>query len=109
MFDHKKRSLRRYDPDQVLRVEASGLLSARHTGSPFNFQEQYTAAKAACQDKNLLGFFTPEVYKSIANTALGEDIFWIGWILLQFLAEIVDIEADIMWLIPVLVTPHLGK
>jgi hypothetical protein len=51
MVGYKKRSLRRYDPDQVLRVEAPGLLSARYTGSPFNFQEQYTAAKAACQDK----------------------------------------------------------
>jgi len=35
MVGYKLKSLRRYDPDQVLRVEALGLLSARYTGSPF--------------------------------------------------------------------------
>jgi hypothetical protein len=41
MVDRNELSLRRYDPDQVLRVEAAGLLSARHAGSPFNFRKVY--------------------------------------------------------------------
>jgi hypothetical protein len=42
-------SLRRYDPDQVLRVEAPGLLSARTTRSPLVCLNEYTAAVTACQ------------------------------------------------------------
>lgn len=58
MVVYKLKSLRRYDPDQVLRVEALGLLSAWNTGSPFNCLSEYTAAQAACQDKNRYSVFS---------------------------------------------------
>ena len=110
MVGCNERSLRRYDPDQVLRVEAPGLLSARHTGSPFNFQNEYTAVKVACQDKKtLFGFLAPEVHEAIADAALGKNVFGVGRILFQFLAEIVDIESNVMRFIPVLIAPDFGK
>jgi hypothetical protein len=49
----RKISLRRHDPDQVLRVEALSLLSARNTGSPFIYKNEYTAVLVTCQVKFL--------------------------------------------------------
>jgi len=101
-------SLRRYDPDQVLRVEAHGLLSARNTGSPFNCQNEYTAEITACQDNNsLFGLFAAEVDETITNAAFGQNVLWIGRILFQFLTEIVNIQTDIVRFITVFVPPDL--
>jgi hypothetical protein len=87
MIGRNKLSLRRYNPDQVLRVEAPGLLSARHTGSPFNYRNEYTAAEAACQDKiSLFGLVAPEIHEAITYASLREDIFRVGRVFLQFLA-----------------------
>ena len=110
MAGDTRMSLRRYDPDQVLRVEAHGLLSARNTGSPFNCRKEYTAVVTACQDNNVLfDLFTAEVDETISDAALGQYVPGIGRILFKFLAEIVNIQPDIMRLIPVLVPPDFGK
>jgi hypothetical protein len=46
-------SLRRHDPDQVLRVERETLLSARKTDSPFDCcRKEYKRMDTHCQVKN---------------------------------------------------------
>lgn len=50
-----------------------------------------------------------EVHKAITDPSFSEDINGIGRIFLKFLAEIIDIETNIMRFIPVLIAPYLGK
>lgn len=43
-------SLRRYDPDQVMRVEDSSSSSQPEKRAPRSFRFQYTAEQKACQE-----------------------------------------------------------
>src|SRR5664280_1664977 len=109
ILDHKK-----HPSAGMIRIRFCGsrLLASSQPGTraPRSiFQNSIRRLKPPVKTKKLPGFFTPEVHEAITNAALGQDVFGVGWILLQFLAEIVDIKPYIMWLVPILIAPDLGK
>jgi len=56
-----------------------------------------------------LGFIPLEIDEAVANTSFSEDIFRVGGIFLNLLAQVVDIQPDIMGFVPIFVSPHLGQ
>src|SRR5215217_1300011 len=58
---------------------------------------------------NLLFLLSLVIYKAVANAALRKNIFRIGRILFQFLAQIINIETYIMRLIAIFVSPYFDQ
>ncbi len=56
-----------------------------------------------------LFLLSPEVYKSVPYPAFGQDVFRVGRVLLQLLAQVVDVQTDIVRLVAVLITPHFRQ
>src|SRR6185436_10610257 len=56
-----------------------------------------------------LCFLSLVIHKAIANTALCENIFRVGGVLLQFLAEVINIETYVMRFVAVFVAPDLDE
>ena len=59
--------------------------------------------------QGLFRFFPPEIDETIADAALGEDIFGVGWVFFQLLAQIIDVKPHVMRLVAIFVSPDLGK
>src|ERR671930_664099 len=55
------------------------------------------------------GAFGPVIHEPVANAALIQDIAWVRGICFQFLAQIRDIEPQVLVLVAVLVPPHFGQ
>ncbi len=53
--------------------------------------------------------FTPKIDKTVSNTPLSQNIAWIGGVLFNFLSQIINIQADVMGLILILITPNLAE
>ncbi len=51
----------------------------------------------------------PEINKTISQASFCQDIYWIGWILLDFLAQVIYIQAYVMRLIAIFISPNIGQ
>ena len=47
--------------------------------------------------------------KSVTHAAFRQDIFGVGGVLFQLLAQVVNIKADVMRLVAVFIAPHFGE
>src|SRR3990172_7457459 len=59
--------------------------------------------------KRLFWGLAAKIDEAVAYASLGQDIPGIGRVFFNLLAQIVDIQTDIVRLIPILIAPNLGQ
>jgi hypothetical protein len=71
--------------------------------SPFGFDSIFTF------DNSVPALFLAafEIHKSVSNSALCKNVLRVGGILLQFLAEVIYVESNVMRFVTIFITPYL--
>src|SRR5438128_1151020 len=54
-------------------------------------------------------FGVAQIGKAVADAAFGENVVWIGRVVLEFLAQVVDVQADIVRRVTVLGSPDTAE
>src|SRR5215216_3155355 len=57
----------------------------------------------------ILCFLPFVIHEPITYAALRQDIFWVGRVLLKLLAQIVNIQTNVMRFVSILISPDLHK